>query len=241
VTNHVSRARSWIAKSAAAAALTVLPLAAASVAEAATILPTSNTFFDHSGDGSQPNPVGTATQLAPDAFGTQGVRFDLTTPFSYVVGAHSAYGSDGFDINVFASGNAVGGLASGTLMPLSWSVGATSSGAITDGGLSMSIFNGTTGTLLFYHNETLGAGGVYAGTATEALAGAINNGDQLYISTFVYLNPYSNGTSVTFNTMSFQFNAVAEAEVPEPASILLALGAAAPVISSIRGRRRRSS
>lgn len=224
MTDHLSNARQWIGKTAQRAALTILPLSAAAVSQAAVILP-SNGFFDYSGFGGT-DPDGTVTAL-PMFNGIQGVEMELTSPFTL----NSGYMD--FQVWVFQA-PASGSLDVGSTIPVSWSFDLSSVGAaITEARFRLTLYNGSYDEIASTDWVTYNSGGQLGGSMDLETLLPIVDGQN--VSALVYLLGDAPGaSSFTANSFNASIN-----PVPEPSSAILVCGGLG--VFGLVSRRRKSS
>lgn len=224
--SQLSSARKWIARTAKATAVTILPLALATVAQAGIVLAPDSPFSggcELSGGGAGPNC--NFSQLPVDPSGSQGLSWSFNTPYTW--------NSPNVEFVGQAVGQVSGSLPSGVL-PFSWSIVATP-GAYTY--LSVYTYNQTTFTGDgFSSGDSSGTGTIIGGVP-------ISDGDTLDL--YFYVNAYfpqSDGVlgdtpdGVSIDSFSFQFFPVAST-VPEPGTLMLMGGAMGALGLLIRRKR----
>ena len=223
MTDHLARAKSFMAK-AAIAGLAIMPLADATVAHASLVLPTGGSC-NSSGGGAQ--PACNITQLAAYN-GITGVEIALNAPFT----KHTP----DLDFNFFGfAGTANQGLAAGSMFTASWSGTIVGDATPYNTALYISFYDVNVGEYVFdLPNGTL-AVGANSGSFTAPTPFAITAGDQLML----FFGAYYYGTSpnVVFQNFVVDYNPVPSvAAAPVPASALL-LAAGIGALWRARSRR----
>lgn len=208
--NHLERAKSWIQKSTRTAALAVLPLAAASVAQA-SITFSDSAFFD--GSGGYPDPSGQVTPL-PLLNNIAGAEYSLTAP--------NSNNTSDLDFQIYTSAAIDSLIPAGTMIPLSWSIDVVAGGSITGGQIFFSFVDMTPSPFsqvyLGQFQQSFNTAGPFIGTGSFELTSDLQAGHVLNLMIGIYANATSG--PVTYNSATATVN-----PVPEPGTIgLLAVG-----------------
>lgn len=238
-TNYVNKAKSLMLRAARTGALVIMPLAAAVSAHAASIaLPSGNVTCSTNADA---QCTGGDVQLLDLGSGIQGLSFFTSGGFTQTFFASS--GSSTF-LALGDSGTLGGTIAGGTSIPVAWNFTIGSiSGSISSWQLDF-MLGSTAGGSDFGSFSTNGSGG---GTLIESdsigivvVSGGIASGTTLFETAQITVNMGNAGdlevTVPEGTTLDFQ--SVASAAVPEPASVGM-IGAGLAFLGTLLGRRRK--
>jgi hypothetical protein len=247
-TNYVHKAKSLMLKTARTTALVIVPLAAAVSAHAGSIA------LPHSGSptcsvsGASGSCFSGDAQLADLGSGVQGLSFFTSGGFTQNLFLFTSGASLPVNMTMGDSGILGGTIAAGTLIPVSWAFNMTplsGSGTIDSWVLTFGLGSSAGGTNF---GSASTSGGSIGSSGSTIVGGPINlqvlsdlvSGSTLFESVALTMDVTTNlGVQVTvFNATSWDFNSVAAASVPEPATTGL-IGAGLAFFGALLRRRKK--
>ena len=217
--DHLSKAKKWINSSVRATTLTILPLAAVAVSEAALVLPSTGTWSDPSGSGISP-PQGTFAQLA-ESDGIQGTRVELTQAFTT--------GTDYMFIIAEFNPVTIDDTSTTISVPFSWSLDLSFDPETHFSFWAHALEVHFQSSSYTYPSSTIVT--VAAENGLQQGSGTIDlqlNGDPGELSGFISLELWAPSASgpMTVNSFSVSLNPNSLSAVPEPSSLIMLSGTA---------------
>lgn len=240
-TNYVNKAKSLMLKAARTSALVIVPLAAAVSAHAGSVaLPSGNVSCSSNISGG--TCFGGDSQLADLGSGVQGLSFFTSGGFTQTFFTSS--GSSVLQMTLADFGTLGGTIAGGTQIPVDWVFTLTPFSGATIESWTLSFELGSSPGFTDYGAVSGSgiSGGSISGGDTLTVSQDIASGSTLYESVVLSVNTTNlggGGVQVTVPTLStWDFNSVAAAAVPEPASVGM-IGASLAFLGALIRRRRK--
>jgi PEP-CTERM motif len=247
-TNYVNKAKSLMMKTARTTALVIVPLAAAVSAHAGSIALPESGNPTCSVSGASGSCFSGDAQLADLGSGIQGLSFFTSGGSTQTLFMFTSGASLPVNMTMGDSGILGGTIVAGTLIPVSWDFNMTplsGSGTIDSWILTFGL-GSSAGATNFGSAST--SGGSIGSSGSTINGGPINlqvlsdlaSGSTLFESVSLTMDVTTNlGVQVTvFNATSWDFNSVAAASVPEPATTGL-IGAGLAFFGALLRRRRK--